>query len=151
MNLRGFSFFLFGLVNLMITTNCAPKPSVYTCGNDPIFLPEFGSKSNVSYTEFSTNDTNSCAIFGSIHSLKYDEPLFAANVMLKDNNHTYGLVSDLEGKFEFKNIKPGTYSLSARYYDHLSLNFDSITLSKGKDYNLVIQLGFKGRNDFENK
>src|SRR5215831_6735575 len=67
------------------------------------------------------------------------EPMTGATVLLKENGAIEYV--KLDGKFSFKNIKPGDYTVRITYTDYKPFE-TSVTVSKEKEANLLVQLQF---------
>lgn len=52
---------------------------------------------------------NAGNIYGTVYDSKSEKPIIGANVQIK--NSLIGTITDLQGKFEFKNVQIGTYEL----------------------------------------
>lgn len=58
----------------------------------------------------------------------------------KDSTVKYAVVSDLEGNYSFKHVKPGSYNLSARYVGYSDYAAKGIIINPGKNTVLDIKL-----------
>ena len=66
-------------------------------------------------------------ISGTIKDSDTNEPLIAANVIVKDTN--LGTASDLEGYYSIVNIKPGVYTLVVDMIGYKQLVFENVRVS----------------------
>lgn len=72
-------------------------------------LPGFGQK-------------NTCHLQGTVQDKESKEVLEFTTVSLKNDTIQLNTVSDKNGRFSFRNIKPGTYTLSLSFIGYLPLH-----------------------------
>ncbi len=77
-------------------------------------------------------------IKGKITDAKTNEPIISANVII--TNTTIGVVSDLEGVFEFSGLEPGLYSITVSYLGYSSQTISEIQVTNSRPATYDFQL-----------
>ncbi len=102
-------------------------------GNSTRYLPLF-------FLLFiSTQVFSQAVIRGNVKDAKTGETIVGANVILQGT--TIGTSTDLDGNFEIKNVKPGTYNLVVSFISYKTKTLDRIRVEVGKplDLNITIE------------
>lgn len=74
-------------------------------------------------------------IFGKVLDEVKGEPLPAATVKLTDGSRLQGVLTDDEGYFAFRNLAPGTYSLTFEFPEYQTVTLANIVLEGGDALN----------------
>ena len=69
-------------------------------------------------------------IHGTVNDATTNEPLFGANVVLVSTS--LGAATSMDGKYEIKNVPPGTYTIRASYIGYKEFNL-RVTIKEGED------------------
>jgi hypothetical protein len=80
------------------------------------------------------------SIQGKVTDKSTGMPLPAANVILEGSAFQKGIVTDIEGRFNFEGIKIGTYRIKVSYIGYEPYLLENIHLLSGKDFYQEIQL-----------
>lgn len=87
---------------------------------------------------FSLPAFSQAIIKGNVKDAKTGETIVGANVILQGT--TIGTSTDLDGNFEIKNIKPGTYNLVVSFISYKTKTIDRIKADAGKPLELNITI-----------
>ncbi|MGQ9644510.1 MAG: carboxypeptidase-like regulatory domain-containing protein, partial [Ignavibacterium sp.] len=79
----------------------------------------------VSYTQ-----TNTGKIAGRLIDSDSGEPIIGANIYIENSN--IGAATDLDGKFEISNLKPGSYNIIISYISYQKTKFENTIVESGK-------------------
>lgn len=87
----------------------------------------------ITFFSFSQTDSTFGSLKGTITDKQTGETLPFVNVLLVQNNAKHlGTTSDLEGKYLFKNIQPGTYHLEVNFVGYEKYVVSNIHIEMGK-------------------
>lgn len=81
-------------------------------------------------------------ITGVVTDADNNEPLIGATVAIQGTSN--GVATDLDGRFLFQGLAPGTYSLEIRYVSYQNKNMAGITVVGGKDTEVNVSLNVEG-------
>lgn len=88
----------------------------------------------ISAATFGQNGT----IGGIIRDAKTSEPIIGANVVIQGT--TVGAATDIEGKFQIANIKPGTYAIVVSFVTYKTQTLTDVVVEGGKITSLEVPL-----------
>ena len=77
-------------------------------------------------------------IKGTIKDKHSKDPLIGATVQI--TNSTFGAIADIDGKFEFPNLKNGIYSLEIKYISYKTIKLSDIKIDNKNNVDLVIDM-----------
>ena len=77
-----------------------------------------------------------------------DNPFEAASVQVvnSENGASYGTVTNRTGMFSLQGLKPGIYSVKVSFLGYVSMIYDNVVLSIGKNYSINVVLKEDIRN-----
>lgn len=78
------------------------------------------------------------SLSGKVLDSKTNEPIIGANVVIEGT--TVGAATDVDGKFEIKNIKPGTYNVVVSFVTYKTQTIAAVVVESGKITSLEIPL-----------
>ncbi len=78
------------------------------------------------------------SIKGIVKDARTGETIVGANIILQGT--TLGTSSDLDGKFELKNVKPGTYNLVVSFISYKTKVIDRLKLDAGKTLEIDVNI-----------
>lgn len=78
------------------------------------------------------------AIHGVVLDAKTAEPIIGANVVISGT--TVGAATDLDGKFQIANVKPGSYTLVVSFVTYKTQTLEAVVVESGKITSLEIPL-----------
>lgn len=95
----------------------------------------------ISLFGISLSQTNSCSLKGNIIDENSGESLPFVNIKLSQNNKVItGAASDFEGKYCFKNIKAGTYTLTADFIGYQKFKIIGVKIDSLKTQIINVKL-----------
>jgi TonB-dependent receptor len=77
-------------------------------------------------------------ISGVVRDSKTKETIVGANVVISGT--TTGSASDLDGRFQINNLKPGTYALSVSFVSYTRLDIPIVKVEAGKVTNIIADI-----------
>lgn len=101
--------------------------------------------SSFSYSQITIGHTK---ITGNVKSLKYQEPIIGATVVL--DSSSYETLTDINGDFTITNVTPGIHKLKISYLLYETQIIDHIVINKGETKSFNIDLEEWGKSDAEN-
>ena len=80
----------------------------------------------------------SVTVYGKILDAKTQEPLIGATVILEGTDR--GTTTDIDGRFEIPDVKPGPYNFTASFLGYASLTKDNVIIQTVGNYDLIFEL-----------
>ncbi|MBK8390958.1 MAG: TonB-dependent receptor [Saprospiraceae bacterium] len=80
----------------------------------------------------------SVTVYGKILDAKTLEPLIGATVILEGTDR--GTTTDIDGRFEIPDVKPGPYNFTASFLGYASLTKDNVIIQTVGNYDLIFEL-----------
>ncbi len=86
----------------------------------------------------SEETSSEASISGMVVDKSTGEELVCANILIDEID--YKTCTDIGGKFKFKSLPPGTYTIRIKYISYQETILKKITVKKNKPANLKIEL-----------